>query len=165
MTISLTSPKIRLKRVAMLTTPAAFVIFAVSDMEAGSVAQHSGIQPSAAGRNKLHLTTVGQLFRLKNSIIFRKEQTTLATHKSAIKRARQNKDRNLRNKSNRTRVKSVIKDVRAAIEENSSEKAQTALASAIPVIDKAAQRGAIHQNTASRKISRLTKQVNQIQST
>ena len=88
----------------------------------------------------------------------------MATHKSAIKRAKQNKDRNLRNKSSRTRVKSVIKDVRAAIEENSAEKARTALASAIPVIDKAAQKGAIHRNTASRKISRLSKQVNQIQS-
>jgi small subunit ribosomal protein S20 len=88
----------------------------------------------------------------------------LAIHKSAIKRAKQNKDRNLRNKSSRTRVKNVIKDVRAAIEENSAEKAQTALASAIPVIDKAAQKGALHSNTASRKISRLTKQVDQIQS-
>lgn len=88
----------------------------------------------------------------------------MATHKSAIKRARQNNDRNLRNKSSRTRVKNVIKDVRAAIEENSAEKARTALASAIPIIDKAAQKGAIHHNTASRKISRLTKQVNQIQS-
>jgi small subunit ribosomal protein S20 len=88
----------------------------------------------------------------------------LATHKSAIKRAKQNKDRNLRNKSSRTRVKSVIKDVRTAIEENAEEKARTALASAIPVIDKAAQKGAIHRNTASRKISRLSKQVNQIQS-
>jgi small subunit ribosomal protein S20 len=84
----------------------------------------------------------------------------LATHKSAIKRARQNKDRNFRNKSKRTRVKNVIKDVRAAISENSAEAAQTALATAIPVIHKAAQKGAVHRNTASRKISRLTKQVN-----
>ncbi|MBW2172095.1 MAG: 30S ribosomal protein S20 [Deltaproteobacteria bacterium] len=88
----------------------------------------------------------------------------MAIHKSAIKRAKQNKHRNLRNKSTRTRVKNVIKDVRAAIDETSAEKAQTALASAIPVIDKAAQKGAIHPNTASRKISRLTKQVDQIQS-
>ena len=88
----------------------------------------------------------------------------MATHKSAIKRARQNKDRNLRNKSSRTRVKNVVKDVRAAIGEHSAEKARTALAAAIPVIDKAAQKGAIHRNTASRKISRLTRKVNQIQS-
>jgi len=84
----------------------------------------------------------------------------LATHKSAIKRARQNRDRNLRNKSNRTQVKNVVKSVRSAIDEKSPEAAKAALAAAIPVIDKAAQKGAIHRNMASRKISLLTKQVN-----
>ena len=88
----------------------------------------------------------------------------MATHKSAIKRARQNEIRNIQNKSSRTRVKSVTKDVRAAIAEGSPEKARTALAEAIPVIDRAAQKGAIHGNTASRKISKLTKQVNAISS-
>ena len=86
----------------------------------------------------------------------------MATHKSAIKRARQNKIRNFRNKSRRTRVKSVVKAVRAAIAEKSPETAKTALAEAIPAIDSAAQKGAIHRNTASRKISRLTRQVNAI---
>lgn len=86
----------------------------------------------------------------------------MATHKSAVKRAKQNEDRNLRNKSSRTRVKGVVKQVRTAINERSAEAAQTALAEAIPVIHKAAQKGAIHRSTASRKISRLTKQVNQI---
>ncbi len=91
-----------------------------------------------------------------------KEQTTLATHKSAIKRAKQNEIRNLRNKSNRTRVKNVIKHVRAAIEEQSSDKARAALATAVPVIQKAAKQGAIHRKNASRKISRLARQVNVI---
>ena len=86
----------------------------------------------------------------------------MAIHKSAIKRARQNTVRNLRNKANRTQVKNVVKRVRAAIDEKSQEAAQTALAEAIPVIDKAAQQGAVHRNTASRKISLLTKQVNGI---
>ena len=86
----------------------------------------------------------------------------MATHKSAIKRATQNKDRNLRNKLRRTRVKNVIKRVRVAVNESSPETAQTALAAAIPVIQKAAQKGAIHRNTASRKISRLARQVNAI---
>lgn len=84
----------------------------------------------------------------------------MATHKSAIKRARQNEIRNFRNKSSRTRVKNVIKRVRTAISEKSSEAAQTALVAAMPVIHKAAQKGAIHRNMASRKISRLTRQVN-----
>jgi len=84
----------------------------------------------------------------------------LAIHKSAIKRAKQDKVRNLRNKSSRTQVKTVIKRVRTAIDEGAPEQAQTALAAAIPVIHKAAQKGALHHNTASRKISRLTKEVN-----
>lgn len=87
---------------------------------------------------------------------------TLATHKSAIKRTKQNEIRNLGNKSNRTRVKNVIKQVRAAVDEKSPEKARTALATAVPVIQKAAKQGAIHRKNASRKISRLTKQVNVI---
>jgi small subunit ribosomal protein S20 len=82
------------------------------------------------------------------------------THKSAIKRARQNEIRNFRNKSNRTRVKNVIKRIMAAIDERSPEAARAALAAAIPVIHRAAQKGAIHRNTASRKISRLTRRVN-----
>lgn len=84
----------------------------------------------------------------------------MANHKSAIKRAKQNEGRNLRNKANRTRVKNVIKAVRSAIKEQSREKAQTALTAAIPVISKAANKGAIHRRNASRKISRLTRQVN-----
>ena len=84
----------------------------------------------------------------------------MATHKSAIKRAKQNEIRNFRNKSNRTRVKNVIKRIMAAIDERSPEAARAALAAAIPVIHRAAQKGAIHRNTASRKISRLTRRVN-----
>ncbi len=86
----------------------------------------------------------------------------MATHKSAIKRAKQNTVRNLRNKSNRTRVKSVIKKIRASIIEKSSDKAKIELTAAIPIIQKAAQKGAIHRKNASRKISRLTRQVNAI---
>ena len=84
----------------------------------------------------------------------------MANHKSAIKRAKQNSVRNLRNKGNRTRVKNAIKAVRLAIEESSPDKAQAALASAIPVIRKAAKKGAFHRKNASRKISRLSRQVN-----
>ena len=84
----------------------------------------------------------------------------MAIHKSAIKRARQNQVRNIRNKTNRTRLKSVIKAVRGSIQDESPEKAQADLAAAIPVICKAAKNGAIHRKNASRKISRLTRQVN-----
>jgi len=85
---------------------------------------------------------------------------TLAIHKSAIKRAKQNEIRNLGNKSNRTRVKNVIKQVRAAVDEKSAEQARAALATAVPDL----LNDVFHPRTvcknASRKISRLTKQFN-----
>jgi small subunit ribosomal protein S20 len=83
----------------------------------------------------------------------------LATHKSAIKRAKQSEGRRLRNKAVKTRVKSVIREVRAALEKKSVEEAQAALQKAIPVIDQAASKGTLHHRTAARKISRLSKKV------
>jgi len=84
----------------------------------------------------------------------------LANHKSAIKRARQNEGRRIRNKSTKTRVKKTIKDVRLAAGEKSSEAALKTLDNAKSIIDKAAKKGVIHRKTASRKISRLSRLVN-----
>ncbi len=84
----------------------------------------------------------------------------MANHKSAIKRNRQNLLRRSRNRANKTRIKNVIKAVDAAILEQSAEKAQEALKTAIPVIQRAATKGTIHKRNASRKVSRLTKRVN-----
>jgi len=85
----------------------------------------------------------------------------LANHKSALKRNRQSLIRRERNKMNRSRVKTAVKKVDAAIEvEGSVEKAREALIAAVPVIERAAVKGAFHKKTASRKISRLTRKVN-----
>jgi len=86
----------------------------------------------------------------------------LANHKSALKRARQNEIRRLRNKSVRTRVKSIVKDLRLSVSEDSKEAALKKLDIAKTNIDRAAQKGVIHKKTASRKISRLSKLVNTI---
>jgi small subunit ribosomal protein S20 len=84
----------------------------------------------------------------------------LATHLSAIKRARQNEKRRLRNLNIRTTVKSSIKKVRVAIEKKDVEGARKALSKAIPIIQKADSKGVFHRNTSARKISRLTREVN-----
>lgn len=86
----------------------------------------------------------------------------MANHKSAIKRAKQNEGKNLRNKANRTKIKNAVKKVLAAAEDKSHEAAQAALRVAMPAIQKAAQKGAMHRNAASRKISRLAKKVNNL---
>jgi len=86
----------------------------------------------------------------------------LATHKSAEKRARQNKKRQLRNVSVKSKVKKRLKAVLGAVEDKKKDDARKTLAEAIVVIDKAASKGVLHKNTASRKISRLTRKVNRL---
>lgn len=86
----------------------------------------------------------------------------MANHKSAIKRARQNENRRLRNKSVRTRVKNVTRDLRLVAREESKENALQKLNDTKSTIDNAAKKGVIHRNTAARKISRLSKLVNDI---
>ena len=84
----------------------------------------------------------------------------MASHVSAIKRAKQNEKKRVRNLDIKTLVKSSVKKVRAAVEKNDMGEAQKALEKAIPVIQKARTKGVLHGNTSARKISRLTKEVN-----
>lgn len=62
----------------------------------------------------------------------------------------------------KSKIKTVIKKLEAAIAANDKELAKERLAVVISEIDKAASKGIFHKNTASRKISRLTKAVNKI---
>ncbi|HEX9883980.1 MAG TPA: 30S ribosomal protein S20 [Desulfobaccales bacterium] len=87
----------------------------------------------------------------------------MARHLSALKRARQNEKRRLRNQSRKTRVKHAVRDVRQAVAQNKPEEAQAALQKAIPVIARVAGKGTLHWRTAARKISRLTRQVKALQ--
>ena len=84
----------------------------------------------------------------------------MAIHLSAIKRARQNEKRRLRNQHIKSTVKSAVKRVRSAVEEKDTAGAREALKKAIPLIQKAHSKNVFHKNTSSRKISRLTRQVN-----
>ena len=84
----------------------------------------------------------------------------MANHKSALKRARQNELSRLRNKAVKTRVKSIVKDVRFSVEGSSNGDVKAKLISAQSLIDKASKKGVIHKRTAARKISRLSKLVN-----
>ena len=88
----------------------------------------------------------------------------MANHKSALKRARQNEIKRLRNMSYKTRSKNAIKEVRGHIVDKAEDKAMESLKKATSTIQKSASKGAIHRKNASRKISRLTRQINQISS-
>ena len=89
----------------------------------------------------------------------------MATHKSALKRAKQSNVRSLRNTSYRSRAKRAIKDVRAAVADSAPEQAREQLNKAVSIIQKSTSKGVIHQRNASRRISRLARQVNQLTST
>ena len=78
-------------------------------------------------------------------------------HKSAIKRHRQNLKRQARNANIRTRVKHVIRETREALA-NKSENVEAELLTAIKTLTKAVSKGVLHRNSASRRISRLSKQ-------
>jgi small subunit ribosomal protein S20 len=86
----------------------------------------------------------------------------LANHKSALKRARQNEERRQRNRARKTRMKNVVKAVEQAIATNDRELAVERLKEAVSIIDKTASKGVIHRNKAARKISRLTRHVNDL---
>jgi small subunit ribosomal protein S20 len=81
----------------------------------------------------------------------------LANTRSAEKRNRQAQKRRQRNVHVRTTVKSAVKRVRETIAGGDAATAQTSLKQAIRELDRAATRGVMHKNAASRKISRLMK--------
>lgn len=83
-------------------------------------------------------------------------------NKSAIKRARQTKIITLKNRALNSKLKTLSKKVRLEVMSKNAEGAKTALNEAITVIDKAAAKGVIHRNTASRKVSSLTRLVNSV---
>ncbi|MDR2489136.1 MAG: 30S ribosomal protein S20 [Desulfovibrio sp.] len=83
----------------------------------------------------------------------------MANHKSAVKRHKQSLKKAARNRAIRTRMKSVVKAVRLAVQEKDAERAASAFVTATSVLDKTASKGAIHWKKAARKISRLAKAV------
>jgi small subunit ribosomal protein S20 len=89
---------------------------------------------------------------------------SLANHASALKRARQNEKRKLRNKAKKTRIKNLVKAVEASVSAKSADEALERLKIAQKAIDKTAAKGVMHRCTAARKISRLTRKVHALKS-
>jgi small subunit ribosomal protein S20 len=83
----------------------------------------------------------------------------LANLRSAIKRIRQNEKRRLRNRVYRGQARTYIRDARASMVEEDLDAARESTLKAISALDKAAQKGVIHKNNASRRKSRLLKRL------
>ena len=86
----------------------------------------------------------------------------MANIKSAKKRVLVIKTKTERNKAIKSKVKTYIKKVDAAIAAGDKAAAQAALIAATSEIDKATKKGVYHKNTSSRKVSRLAQAVNKL---
>ena len=86
----------------------------------------------------------------------------MANIKSAKKRVLTSQKKAAANKSVKSGVKTATKKVYAAIESGDKEAANAQLKSAISAIEKAGSKGVYHDNTVSRKVSRLTLAVNKM---
>jgi small subunit ribosomal protein S20 len=83
----------------------------------------------------------------------------MANTKSAKKAVRQIERRTSVNRQRRSKMRTFVRKVEEAIISGDQTAAQTALAVAEPILMRAAQKGIVHKNTASRKVSRLTARV------
>ncbi len=86
----------------------------------------------------------------------------MANIKSAKKRILVIETKTLRNKMIKSRVKTLVKKVDAAVAAGDKSAATASLKAAVVAIDKAAAKGIFHKNTAARKVSRLSRAVNKI---
>ncbi len=86
-------------------------------------------------------------------------ESSMANTASARKRIRQNETRNLRNQARRSRMRNFVKKVEQAIAGGDKAAAAAALQAAQPEMQRAADKGVIHDNTVARKISRLAAKI------
>jgi small subunit ribosomal protein S20 len=84
----------------------------------------------------------------------------VANHPSALKRHRQSEKRRLRNQAIRSRLRHLVRDVRAAVAARDAAAAATGLERTARALDKAVTKGVLHRNAASRKIARLARAIN-----
>ncbi len=80
-------------------------------------------------------------------------------NKSAVKRARQSEERRLRNSHVKSTMKTYMKKIATVMENKDKEHVDEAFKTAVSFINRAASKGVIHANNASRKVSRLSKKV------
>lgn len=83
----------------------------------------------------------------------------MANTSSAKKATRKIERRTAVNRIRRSRVRSFVRRVEEALAAGDKTAAEAALKSAQPELMRAANKGVVHRNTASRKVSRLTKRV------
>jgi small subunit ribosomal protein S20 len=86
----------------------------------------------------------------------------MANHFSALKRARQTEKRTARNRANTSRLRSTLRDLRESLAKGDHQGADQVFRQTVSALDKAVQKGVLHENTASRYKSRLNTRLNAI---
>jgi small subunit ribosomal protein S20 len=79
----------------------------------------------------------------------------MANHFSALKRARQTERRTARNRANASSLRTALRDFREILAKGDKEAATKAFPKTVSLLDKAIQKGTLHENTAARYKSRL----------
>jgi small subunit ribosomal protein S20 len=80
----------------------------------------------------------------------------MANHYSALKRARQTVKRTARNRANTSRLRTALRSFRESLAKGDKPAAEQQFRQTVSALDKAIQKGTIHENTASRYKSRLS---------
>jgi len=86
----------------------------------------------------------------------------MAQHKSAIRQWRRSLFRNSINQRNKSILRTHIKKIRVALQNNDKEEAERLLPLVFSIIDKSVKKGTIHPNTGRRYKSRLSQQLEMI---
>ncbi len=84
----------------------------------------------------------------------------MANHFSALKRARQTKKRTTRNRANTSELRTALRDLRESLAKGDKATAGQIHRQTVSSLDKAVQKGVLHENTASRYKSRLSARLN-----
>jgi small subunit ribosomal protein S20 len=86
----------------------------------------------------------------------------MANHFSALKRARQTTKRTVRNRANASRLRSALRQLRESLAKGDKQSAEQVFRETASALDKAVQKGVLHENTASRYKSRLNIRLNAV---
>jgi small subunit ribosomal protein S20 len=83
----------------------------------------------------------------------------MANHFSALKRTRQTEKRTVRNRANASQLRTALRNLRESLEKGDKAAASQTYRETVSALDKAIQKGVVHENTASRYKSRLSKRL------
>ena len=84
----------------------------------------------------------------------------MANNFSAMKRARQTTKRTARNRANTSQLRTSLRSMRESLEKGDKTAASQTYRETVSALDKAIQKGVLHENTASRYKSRLSARLN-----